>query len=50
LNILDEVLLILGRSVDGRTLEGLGLLTTASGQPGTSEDCAEGSHGELLRW
>jgi len=49
LNILDEVLLVLGRSVDGRTLDGLGLLTATSGKPGTGEDAAEGGHGELLR-
>lgn len=47
MHILNEVLLILGGSVDGGTLGGLGLLTTTSGQPGTGEDAAEGGHGEL---
>lgn len=49
LDILDEVLLILGGGVDGRTLSGLGLLTTGNGEPGTGEHTAEGGHGELLR-
>lgn len=49
MNILDEVLLILGGGIDGGTLSGLGLRTTTSGQPGTGEDAAEGGHGELLR-
>lgn len=49
LDILDEVLLILGGGVDGRTLSGLGLLTTGNGEPGTGEHAAEGGHGELLR-
>jgi hypothetical protein len=35
--ILDEVLLILGGGVDGRTLSGLGLLTTGHGEPGAGE-------------
>lgn len=48
-DILDEVLLILGGSVDGGALGGLGLLTTGGGKVGTSEDAAEGSHGELLK-
>lgn len=49
LDILDEVLLILGGGVDGRTLGGLGLLTTGNGEPGTGEDAAEGGHSELMR-
>lgn len=49
LDILDEVLLILGRSVDGRTLSGLGLLTTGCSEPGTGEDTAECGHSELMR-
>lgn len=49
LDILDEVLLILGGGVDGRTLSGLGLLTTGHGEPGTGEDAAEGGHSELMR-
>lgn len=48
-DILDEVLLILGGGVDGRTLSGLGLLTTGNGEPRAGEHAAEGSHGELLR-
>lgn len=44
--VLDEVLLILGGGVDGRTLSGLGLLTTGNGEPGTGEHAAEGGHGE----
>lgn len=49
LDILDEVLLILGGGVDGGTLSGLGLFTTGHGKPGTGEDAAEGGHGELMR-
>ena len=49
MHILDEVLLVLGGGVDGGTLGGLGLLTAAGSEPGTSEDAAEGGHGELLR-
>lgn len=48
-DILDEVLLILGGGVDGRTLSGLGLLTAGHGEPGTGKHAAESGHGELMR-
>lgn len=48
-HILDEVTLFLGGGVDRRALGGLGLGTAAGGSPGASEDCAESSHGELLK-
>jgi hypothetical protein len=49
LHILDEVLLILGGSIDWGALSGLGLLATAHSSPGTSEDAAEGGHGKLVK-
>jgi hypothetical protein len=49
LHILDEVLLILGGSIDWGALSGLGLLATAHGSPGTGEDAAEGGHGKLVK-
>lgn len=46
-HVLDKVTLLLGRGVDGGTGGSLGLLATGHGSPGTGEDGAENSHGEL---
>ena len=47
-HVLNEVTLFLGGGVDGRTSSSLGLGAAAGGGPGTSENRAEGGHGELL--
>lgn len=46
--LLDELLLILRRSHNGRTLLLL-LLTTTRGEPGSTENSSEGSHGQDVR-
>lgn len=47
-NVLDEGLLILGGSLDGRGGR-LGLATTTGSETNTAEESTENAHGELYR-